>query len=526
MDSEKTTLSDGHSEHEAEYNEVLAELREAVFRRKPTDVYQFCASHFNQKLAEQREGLLELVKMHPGILDSTAPPTAVAAGEPSASAAGTSATPGPGSRAVSTSASASASASAPAPQTAAVGASTSSSGSSSMHQDEAPRESGPEDDEDEDGPHMRMRQASEHAWSNGGSDGAYAMINPNFSFGVSSVPEGDGRADDANDTGMTVDDDDDTAAEARDKFSSLVSMPAAGSVQPFAGRRFSVSAESMNPTTDAEYKKKFVPKTEEQKQRIRQALNSNFLFKNIDEDSYHDVIDAMEEKHVEKGQNVVVQGGVGDYFYIVERGHFDIYVRKDSAEPKWVAEVANGGSFGELALMYNAPRAATVTATSSGTLWALDRITFRSLLMERTSRKRRLYERFLETVPLLKSLEPYERQKIADALESVSYSDKDTIVQQGDPGDDFFLIEEGTVRVYKDDDEGVRREYPSLVKGDYFGELALLDNQPRQATLISCGHTKCARMSRNAFNRLLGPVINIIRREAGNYSHIQSLAKH
>ncbi|KAJ1645629.1 hypothetical protein J3B02_001259 [Coemansia erecta] len=511
MDSEKTTLSDGHSEHEAEYNEVLAELREAVFRRKPTDVYQFCASHFNQKLAEQREGLLELVKMHPGILDSTAPATAVAASEPPVSAAGTSATPGP----ISTSA--------------AVGASASSSGSSSMHQGEAPRESGPEADGEEDGPHMRMRQASEHAWSNSGSDSAYAMINPNFSFGVGSGNREAERTDDSNDsndTGMKVDGDDDadTAAEARDKFSSLVSMPAAGSVQPFAGRRFSVSAESMNPTTDAEYKKKFVPKTDEQKQRIRQALDNNFLFKNIDEDSYRDVIDAMEEKHVEKGQNVIVQGGVGDYFYIVERGHFDIYVRKE-AEPKWVAEVANGGSFGELALMYNAPRAATVTATTSGTLWALDRITFRSLLMERTSRKRRLYERFLETVPLLKSLEPYERQKIADALEPVSYGDDDVIVQQGDPGDDFFLIEEGTVRVYKADGDGVRREYPALAKGDYFGELALLDNQPRQATLISCGHTKCARMSRNAFNRLLGPVINIIRREAINYSHIQSLAK-
>ncbi|KAJ2363225.1 hypothetical protein IW150_006793, partial [Coemansia sp. RSA 2607] len=80
MDSEKSTLSDVHStEHEAEYMEVLTELREAVFRRRPADVYQFCAQHFQQKLAEQREGLLELVKMHPGILDSSAPPTAVAA---------------------------------------------------------------------------------------------------------------------------------------------------------------------------------------------------------------------------------------------------------------------------------------------------------------------------------------------------------------------------------------------------------------------------------------------------------------
>ncbi|KAJ2288382.1 hypothetical protein IWW55_006518, partial [Coemansia sp. RSA 2706] len=414
MDSEKTTLSDSRPEHEAEYNEVLGELRDAVFRMRPADVYQFCASYFDQKLAEQREGLLKLIDLHPDILDATA-----------GRARGGSAAAGP-----------------------------------SFHQNEAPRETGPEAGDGHDDPHMRMRHASEHAWSGSGAGG---MLNPDFSFGAK-----------ADDNDMTVDDE---AAEARDKFSSLVSMPGGG-VQPFAGRRFSVSAESMNPTTEPEYKKKFVPKTDAQKQRIRDALDSNFLFKNMDEDSYRDVIDAMEEKHVQPGQSVIVQGGVGDYFYIVERGTFEIFVRKDGAAPAKVATVGDGGSFGELALMYNAPRAATVTATSDATLWALDRITFRSLLMERTSRKRRLYERFLETVPLLKSLEPYERQKIADALETATYEDGDTIVRQGDPGDDFFLIEQGSIRVHKTDDDGVSREYPPLTQGGYFGELALLDNQP------------------------------------------------
>ncbi|KAJ2161885.1 hypothetical protein GGF46_001076 [Coemansia sp. RSA 552] len=494
MDSEKTTLSDGHlrPESEAEYNEVLAELRDAVFRGRPADVYQFCATYFDQKLAEQREGLLKIIDMHPGILDLAGPNT---------TAAGTGAAARDERRA---------------------GPSNSSNG----HGNEAPRESGPEDGDGHDEP--LMRHASEHAWSGGGGDSSggdgsggvgndaavCGMINPDFSFGA--------RAKDAND--MTVDGDEDE--EARDKFGSLVSMPPGGGVQPFAGRRFSVSAESMNPTTEPEYKKKFVPKTEAQKQRIREALDNNFLFKNMDEDSYRDVIDAMEEKHVEKGQSVIVQGGVGDYFYIVERGSFEIFVSKGpDSSPARVATVEDSGSFGELALMYNAPRAATVTATSDATLWALDRITFRSLLMERTSRKRRLYERFLETVPLLKSLEPYERQKIADALESVTYHDNETIVRQGDSGSDFFLIEQGSIRVYKTDENGVSREYPPLAQGGYFGELALLDDQPRQATLISCGRTKCARMSKDAFDRLLGPVINIIRREAGNYMHVQSLAQ-
>ncbi|KAJ2196818.1 hypothetical protein IW144_002733, partial [Coemansia sp. RSA 522] len=72
MDSEKTTLSDSRPEHEAEYNDVLGELRDSVFRTRPSDVYQFCASYFDQKLSEQREGLLKIIDMHPSILDSTA----------------------------------------------------------------------------------------------------------------------------------------------------------------------------------------------------------------------------------------------------------------------------------------------------------------------------------------------------------------------------------------------------------------------------------------------------------------------
>ncbi|KAJ2557500.1 hypothetical protein EV175_001312 [Coemansia sp. RSA 1933] len=506
MDSEKTTLNDGNHEHEAEYNEVLGELREAIFRRRPSDVYQFCSSHFHQKLSEQREGLLELVKMNPGILESVGTAGGSAGRGVSASAGSTA------SRAMSASSTS-------------VAAVAASSSSSLQMRQEPPRESGPEARDGADDAHPSLRQASEHAWSSGQSSSMHSMINPNFSFGSQQQQQqqqGNVAAAAADDE-MKVDEDEDDSEEARDKFSSLVSVPPAGGVQPFAGRRFSVSAESMNPTTEPEYKKKFVPKTEAQKQRIRDALANNFLFKNLDEDSYRDVVDAMEEKQVTDKQNVIVQGGVGDYFYIVERGSFDIFVRKGESEPVRVAVVADSGSFGELALMYNAPRAATVTATSDSTLWALDRITFRSLLMERTSRKRRLYERFLETVPLLKSLEPYERQKIADALESVTYDENETIVKQGDPGNDFFLIETGTVRVYKTDSNGVTREYPSLSQGGYFGELALLDNQPRQATLVAGSRTKCARMSKDAFDRLLGPVINIIRREAGNYMHIQSL---
>ncbi|CAG8800694.1 13580_t:CDS:1, partial [Racocetra fulgida] len=219
-------------------------------------------------------------------------------------------------------------------------------------------------------------------------------------------------------------------------------------------------AESMAPSQDKDYVKIYIPKTPEQRKRIEASIANNFLFKNLDEEQYKDVIDAMVEKRVEKNEEIISQGGIGDFFYVVETGTFDVYVSKNGSAPELVHHYEAGGSFGELALMYNAPRAATVVTTSDAVLWALDRVTFRRILMENTSRKRRMYESFLEEVPILISLEPYERHKIADALESLYYEDNQLVIKQGDIGNSFYLIESGEARVTKVDEDGVEHELP------------------------------------------------------------------
>lgn len=164
-----------------------------------------------------------------------------------------------------------------------------------------------------------------------------------------------------------------------------------------------------------------------------------------------------------------MQGAVGDYFYVVESGAFDFLISRNGSPATKVGSCGPGASFGELALMYNAPRAATVRATSDSVVLGLDRVTFRRILMETANRKRKMYEAFLEEVPLLVSLEPYERHKIADALESVTFDDGDVVIKQGDVGDNFYIIESGEARVVKVDEEGVEHELPGLTKGNYFG---------------------------------------------------------
>ncbi|KAG0173356.1 hypothetical protein DFQ30_008229 [Apophysomyces sp. BC1015] len=311
---------------------------------------------------------------------------------------------------------------------------------------------------------------------------------------------------------------DDFDDEMRDNFSTapLSMLPPPNYNRD---RRTSVSAESMAPTQGRDFVKTVIPKSDEQCDRIRFSVGNNFLFRNLDEEQYQDVVNAMAEKRVSEGETVIEQGAVGDYFYVVESGTFDCHIVKGDSPPTKVTSYEAGGSFGELALMYNAPRAATIVATSDAVLWALDRVTFRTILMENTSQKRRMYEAFLEEVPLLKSLESYERHKIADALEPVYFDDGAKVVGQGDIGDQFYIIESGEAAVHKTID-GQDQVVNHLTRGSYFGELALLNDSPRLATVVAHGRLKCATLGKKAFTRLLGPVLDILKRNSENYHAI------
>ncbi|KAI7867567.1 camp-dependent protein kinase regulatory subunit [Spinellus fusiger] len=315
----------------------------------------------------------------------------------------------------------------------------------------------------------------------------------------------------------------DSNEEERDEFSGdpLSMMPPPSYSR---GRRTSVSAESMAPTHGRDFVKRVIPKSELQGTRIRESVGNNFLFRSLDEEQYQDVVDAMAEKRIAANERVIEQGAVGDFFYVVEEGTLDCFIAKDGEQVK-VTSYEAGGSFGELALMYNAPRAATIVTTSDVVLWALDRVTFRTILMENTSRKRRMYESFLEEVHLLKSLELYERHKIADALESVYFEDGEQVMKQGDVGDQFYIIESGEAAFYKTDEQHITRQVNLFGRGSYFGELALLNDSPRAASVVAQGRLKCATLGKKAFTRLLGPVHDILKRNSENYHAIINQAE-
>lgn len=288
-------------------------------------------------------------------------------------------------------------------------------------------------------------------------------------------------------------------------------------------RRTSVSAESIAVDSGVDEVLPVYPKTPEQLRRIKVAIRNNFIFRDLDEEQTKGVLDAMQERQAVLNEVVIRQGDVGEYFYVVEEGQMNCYIRPEPLPPNWLAqpnvltntedkftqpkyhselgrlvlECKAGGSFGELALMYGHPRAASVLAVEPSTLWALDRITFRTIILKAAHRRRTMYEQFLATVPLLSSLDAAERSKVADALSSKTYNDGEPVVKEGDIGDTFFFIEEGeaiaTKRQELDDGEVEELKVGHLKKGDYFGGM-IIDYLVRMCPSPSLQSCRCSEL--------------------------------
>lgn len=286
-------------------------------------------------------------------------------------------------------------------------------------------------------------------------------------------------------------------------------------------KRVGVSAEVYN---NKEMKQPSAPnnanraKTEEEKTKILEVLRKNMLFKNLDIAQCKNVVNEMWFLEVEAGTAVIRQGDLGDYFYVVHEGEFDIFLNQpNGAKPKQVATYGEGTSFGELALMYHAPRAATVTANRPSKLWAVDRITYRRILTAASRAKHSEYESFLVKIDAFSALNAAERSQIAEALEECLYPAGRDIVREGDEGDTFFILRKGEV-VVKKLIEGVQQEVMRYKPGEYFGERALIRSEPRAATCTALVDSECLCLNRNAFTHLLGPLEDIFAERDERYS--------
>jgi CRP-like cAMP-binding protein/ribonuclease BN (tRNA processing enzyme) len=237
--------------------------------------------------------------------------------------------------------------------------------------------------------------------------------------------------------------------------------------------------------------------------RVR-LLASNSIFEAVNKDTLNRIAERSLLVPFKAGQNIVSQGEKGDRFYVITLGKAKVVV-DDSIR----VVLEKGDYFGEISLLKGNPRNATVQAISDGSALALDRETFLKLVQEEPSVDKRL-RNVLRVRPLVSQL-AFSRGLSADQLARLSIRftrctryKGDRVVEQNKRGDAFFVLASGKATVLVRDREGGERIVAKLASGDVFGEIALLKNIPRTATVeITSDSAELLQLKEGDFRTLM-----------------------
>ena len=240
---------------------------------------------------------------------------------------------------------------------------------------------------------------------------------------------------------------------------------------------------------------------------IFKKCSENFIFSGLTTEEKMLIINAMYPQTFESNTVIIQQGDIGDYFYVVEKGRVQFFINN-----KLVREGSDGVSFGELALLHNAPRSATVVALTECFTYRVDQHTFRTLLANNNVQRGKRCVELLKRVSIFKGLDTKVLIKIASAMTEILVRDEQYIIHKGDIGKIFYIIQEGNVKIT---DMGLSNETTSsivqvLKPGDFFGERALITGETRSANAIAVGDCTLLCISKETVEAVVGSLEDLI----------------
>ncbi|EAR88262.2 cyclic nucleotide-binding domain protein (macronuclear) [Tetrahymena thermophila SB210] len=238
---------------------------------------------------------------------------------------------------------------------------------------------------------------------------------------------------------------------------------------------------------------------------ISQALLTIDFFKKLQDARGEDSIKlcAMLLKY-EKHQfdtDVIVHGERGDKFYIILQGICEIYVPNSQGQFVKVGELKAGQSFGELALINDSPRRATIKAQTDCDLAILSKKDYIKIIADMEEREIKKKIQFLEGLPLFNQIHRRSLHEYIYYFKIVNYKWKDIVYQQGEDPQYVYIIKSGEFilqkfsRQEKNQNSGIfpiTAQVAIIGPGEIFGEVDCLLNHKRHFS-VSC-HTQSAEV--------------------------------
>ena len=231
----------------------------------------------------------------------------------------------------------------------------------------------------------------------------------------------------------------------------------------------------LNPHASENFTRIVLDMNEETHDIILTGLKSHFLFYNLSDDVLSSLIKSMFPCSLEKDAYLFKQGDNASLFFFLETGILELYINNLLKKELWP-----GTAFGELALIYNAVRSASIKAQQDSILWCLDRVTFSNFFKDINERLYRENRNFLDNVSFFRFFTPPQKDTLALNLSKQCFQQNEIIIHQGEIGTSFYIIMQGIVEVYID-----KVKTNTLNEGQCFGEASLLIESNVKGTVIA-----------------------------------------
>lgn len=322
-------------------------------------------------------------------------------------------------------------------------------------------------------------------------------------------------------------------------------------------RRFSISSETftfsekdleeINQTDINSNDSKQSLEIDEEK--IKRALNKTGFLSGLEEVQLRTLLSRMKKVEIEADTDIIREGDLGDNFYVIESGVYEAWKTKcnlfrersraqstysinyenldqmqqelecdpkdtdskdsdHSADHLKVKTYSNEGAFGELTLMYNSPRAATIRSKTKGVLWSIDRNTFRKTIVLSRIQQLEKFRECLGSIDLFNDLGEEQRNRISESMKLYTFYDDEYVLKHGENGNTFHIILHGEVEDLNAENKVIR----TLGKGEYFGERALIKMEPRSFSVRCVKMAEIAAMHRKDFKRLVCDNDNVMKK--------------
>lgn len=236
---------------------------------------------------------------------------------------------------------------------------------------------------------------------------------------------------------------------------------------------------------------------------VSDELSKILLLKECPEEVLMAITRAVKNQLVPPKKYIFRQGERGKTFYVVVSGRVEIMQESESGRPKRIAVLSSGDAFGEIALLKNVPRTASVRTLVQTTLLTLSRDDFEKLILPHVGVDKfteNLQKRaFLARIPLYRDWHPQALQHFA--VDSVLNTVRKgaTVVRVKEENEFFYIVYEGSFEVKRG-----KNTLAVLKPGDFFGEISLLQSSISNADVVAREESKCISVHKHDFLRFIG----------------------